>query len=188
MEAKPIENPREQELVRWYVMRAYKQEKKAEECLASEAGLPYFIAKKYVVREYHGVKSKHLVPVIPGMVFVHASRAAIVDFKRGCNMLQFVTWKTREGRIEYLWVPEGQMENFIRVAEQYDADTAYFRPDEIANLEAGARVRILGGELDGVCGVFMRVKGKRNKRLVVVLDGIMAAATEVQPELIEVIE
>lgn len=175
-------------MVRWYVMRAYKQEKKAEECLASDAGLPYFIAKKYVVREYHGVKSKHLVPVIPGMVFVHASRAAIVDFKRGCNMLQFVTWKTREGRIEYLWVPEGQMENFIRVAEQYDADTAFFRPDEILNLERGTRVRILGGPFNGVTGVFMRVQGKRSRRLVVTLDGIISAVTEVTPDLIEVIE
>ena len=41
--------------------------------------------------------------------------------------------------------------------------------------------------LDGVKGVFMRVKGKRNRRVVVMLEGIMGISAEVHPDLIEVI-
>ena len=172
--------------VRWYVMRAYKNEKKAEEALGAPGGLEFFIAKQYAVREYHGVKSKHLVPAIPGMVFVHAGHDQIVDFKqRGNNFLQFVTWKKSSGP-EYLTVPDSQMDNFIKVASRYDIETAYLRPDEV-DLSAGTRVRILGGPFNGVEGVFMRVSGKRNRRLLVQLEGITTLATEISPDLIEVI-
>lgn len=174
----------EYDIVRWYVMRAHKCEAKAEERLAA-ARLEFYIPKTYVVRIYHGRKTKRLVPVIPDMIFVKASHRQISDFKIANNYLQFVIWNKTDGQA-YLTVPEKQMQDFIRVSSNPEADTAYLRPDEI-NIKKGARVRILGGELDGIEGVFMKVKGKRNKRLVVMLDGVMAAATEVQPDLIEVI-
>ena len=54
----------EKRQVRWFVMRAYKNEKMAEDRLKDkEYGLEYFIPKHYAVRTYHGVKSKKLVPV-----------------------------------------------------------------------------------------------------------------------------
>jgi transcription antitermination factor NusG len=173
--------------IRWYVMRAYKAEKKAEEMLGGENGLEFFIAKQYAVREYHGVKGKHLVPAIPGMVFVHAGHDQIVDFKQhGGNFLQFVTRKTASGP-EYLKVPDAQMDNFIKVASRYDIETTYFKPEEV-DLEKGTRVRILGGPFNGVTGVFMRVQGKRARRLLVQLEGISTLATDISPDLIEVIE
>lgn len=73
--------------IRWFVMSAYKNEKKAEEKLSGKDGLEYFIPKCYAVRVYHGVKSKRLVPVIPNLVFVHASRKQITDFKKYHNFL-----------------------------------------------------------------------------------------------------
>lgn len=49
----------EKRQVRWFVMRAYKNEKMAEDRLKDkEYGLEYFIPKHYAVRTYHGVKSK----------------------------------------------------------------------------------------------------------------------------------
>ena len=71
-----IASPNTEELTtaRWFVMRAYKSEKRAEEKLKGKDGLEYFIPKYYAVRVYHGVKSKRLVPIIPNLVFVHASR------------------------------------------------------------------------------------------------------------------
>ena len=74
--------------VRWFVMRAYKSEKKAEEKLKGRDGLEYFIPKCYAVRIYHGVKSKRLVPVIPSLVFVHASTYRLRNLKSAitfCN-------------------------------------------------------------------------------------------------------
>ncbi len=169
----------------WYVMRAYKCEKKAEDILLGPDGLQHFIPKQYALRVYHGVKSKRLVPVIPSLVFVQATKEEIVDFKIIHNNLQFVMWEKTTGT-EHLIVPDEQMENFIKVASHYNESTTYYKPEEL-NIEKGTRVRIHGGEFDGVTGIYMQVKGKRNRRLVVVLEGIMAIAAEVQPDLVEVL-
>lgn len=171
--------------IRWFVMSAYKNEKKAEEKLSGKDGLEYFIPKCYAVRVYHGVKSKRLVPVIPNLVFVHASRKQITDFKKYHNFLQFVTREKSTG-LEYLVVPDEQMESFITIASQYEETTVYYKPEEI-DIRKGTRVCIHGGKLDGVKGVFMRVQGKRNHRVVVMLEGVMAVSAEVHPDLIEVI-
>ncbi len=170
---------------KWYVMRAYKCEKKAEDILGSERSLEYFIPKHYAVRVYHGVKSKRLVPVIPSLIFVHASQEQIVEFKKDHNFLQFIIWDKSSGP-EYLVVPDKQMEDFIRVASA-DADTTSFYGPEEINIEKGTRVCIHGGQLDGVTGTFMQVKGKRNRRLVVMLEGLIAVAAEVHPDLVEVL-
>ncbi|MBO4417823.1 MAG: UpxY family transcription antiterminator [Bacteroidales bacterium] len=175
-----------QDDVRWYVMRAHKSEKKAEERLAGNGEMGFYMPKRYVVRVFHGVKTKRLVPVIPEMVFLRASHRQIVDFKKTNNFLQFVIWNKSTGP-ECLTVPDAQMEDFIRVTSNPDADTLYLRPDEV-NIKEGSRVRILGGELDGMCGVFMKVKGKRNKRLVIMLDGLLAVAADVKPDLVQVID
>ena len=175
-----------QDCVRWYVMRAHKSEKKAEERLAENGEMEFYIPKRYVVRQIHGVKSKRLVPVIPEMVFLRASHRQIVDFKKTNNFLQFVIWNKITGP-EFLTVPDGQMEDFIRVTSNPDADTLYLRPEEV-NIKEGSRVRILGGDLDGMCGVFLKVQGRRNKRLVIMLDGLLAVAADVKPDLVQVID
>ncbi len=170
--------------VRWFVMRAYKSEQRAENLLSAE-GFEYFIPKHYVTRVYHGVKSKRLVPVIPSIVFVHAGHNKLVDFKKRHNFLQFAMWEKSTGQ-EYIIVPDDQMENFIKVASRKEEEVGFYKVEEI-NLSAGTHVRIHGGELDGVEGLFVRVQGKRNRRVVIILDGIMAVATEVHPDLIEVL-
>ena len=156
----------------WFVMRAYKSEGKAEEKLAGKDGLAYFIPKCYAIRVYHRVKSKRLVPAIPNLVFVHASRSQILNFKSTGS--------------EYIVVPDEQMDSFIKVASQYDENISYYRPSEI-NLQKGTRVRIHGGKFDGVKGIFMQVRGKRNRRIVIMLEGVIAVTAEVDPDLVEVI-
>ena len=78
------------------------------------------------------------------------------------------------------------MECYIMVSPQYGENISYYNPDEL-DLRKGCRVRIHGGKLNGVTGVFMQVQGKRNRRVVVLLEGVMAVAAEVHPDLIEVI-
>lgn len=176
---------KEIEVVRWFVMRAFKSEKKAEEKLEGKDGLEYFIPKCYAIRVYHGVKTKRLVPLIPNLIFVHASRSQILDFKRRYNFLQFAMWEKSTG-LEYIIVPDEQMENFIKVSSQYEENMSYYKPDEF-NLQQGSNVRIHGGKFDGVKGVFVQRLGKKKGRVIVVLEGIMAIAAEIHPDLIEVI-
>ncbi len=168
---------------KWFVMRAYKCESKAEEVLSAEGGLEYFLPKKPVIRTYHGRKSKRLVPAIPSLLFVHGSLEMIHQFKRINNFIQFVIWKKSDGQ-EYLTVPDSQMDSFIKVASSYE-DVLFSAPEDI-DIRKGSRVRIHGGRFDMAEGIFLQVRGKRNRRLVVLLDGIIAASVEVHPDLVEV--
>lgn len=169
----------------WFVMSAYKNEMKAEEKLRGKYGLEYFIPKYYAIRVYHGVKSKRLVPVIPNLVFVHATRKQIIEFKKNYNFLQFVTREKSSG-LEYIVVPDDEMDSFIKISSQHEESTVYYKPEEI-DIQKGTRVCIHGGKFDGVKGMFIRVKGKRNRRVVVMLEGVMAVSVEIHPDLIEVI-
>ena len=73
-------NTEEVTTARWFVMRAYKSEKRAEEKLKGKDGLEYFIPKCYAVRVYHGVKSKRLVPVIPiSYSYMPAARRSLIS-------------------------------------------------------------------------------------------------------------
>lgn len=175
---------------KWFVTRVYKNEKKAE-ILLKEAGLSFFIAKHYEIRTYHGKKYRVLVPVIPGIVFIYACRKEIQEFRLRFSYLplQYVMkgGRDRFGKNKYLIVPEKQMENFIKIAAQYKEEIVYYRPEEIA-LDKGVRIRVHGGVFDGVEGILAKVKGKRSKRVVVVIEEIAAVATtEITPDLIEVL-
>ena len=176
----------ERSTVRWYVMRAYKKERQAEEALSGPEGLEFFIPKRYALRTYHGHKQRQLVPAIPSLVFVHASRNDIQAFKLRHPLLQYIMWNKSTG-LEFLTVPDRQMAHFIRVAQQTEEDILYFQPDEI-QLHKGAHVRVHGGPFDGVEGILLKVKGHRRRRVVIQIDQVATiAAAEIEPDLIEVL-
>lgn len=165
-------------------MIAYKQEKAAEAVLSGASGLEHYIAKHYVVRSYHGKKQRKLVPSIPNVVFVHAVREEIVEFKKRHNFIKFAMEHTSSGK-SYLRVPDGQMQDFIRVSSAYGSDIRYYNPEEL-DAANGTRVRIHGGLFDGVRGTLVKVKGKRNKQVVVIIPQVVAVSVEVHPDLVEV--
>ncbi|MCD8237548.1 MAG: UpxY family transcription antiterminator [Prevotellaceae bacterium] len=172
---------------RWYAMRSYKNEKEAESMLSGKDGLPHFIPKKYAMRTYHGKKTLKLVPVIPSLIFVHASYRQIIAFKQSAyDHLQFIVMNW-EGANRYITIRDKEMKSFIRVCEQHSDDTRFYHPEDI-RVEKGTRVRVHGGALDNVEGIFVKVTGKRSKQLVVLLTGVMAVSTTVQPEYLEVLE
>jgi transcription antitermination factor NusG len=85
-------------------------------------------------------------------------------------------------------VPDDQMRQFIAVAGTYDEHLIFFSPDEV-NLRKGTKVRITGGDFEGYEGVFVKVKGERDRRVVISLQGVIAMAmATISPDLIEVIE
>ena len=64
----------------------------------------------------------------------------------------------------------------------------FFDPSEI-NLAKGTRVRVIGGEFEGYEGVFVKVKGARDRRVVIAIQGVMAVAmATIHPDLIQSIE
>lgn len=143
-----------------------------------------FIPMRYTLTLKNGRKVRELVPAVTNLIFVHATPTAIKEVKTKNRYLQYLIDSRSK---EKIIVPDSQMKCFIAVANIYHDKMVYLKPEEV-DLKKGTLVRILGGTFDGVEGVFMKVKGIRSKRVVVVLHGVAAVATaEIEPELIEII-
>lgn len=189
-----MENEQTKKVAQWYVMRAYKSEKTAEELLSGKHGLKHFIPKKQVLRTVNGRKVICMVPVIHSLIFVQATHQEVVDFKHYYyNDLQFVTWK-HDGVAGYLTVPKKQMESFIIVCKQREEEVHFYMPNEIngengiINIEKGKKVRVHGGPFDKVEGYFVKIAKKRNRQLVVIIPDLLVASAEVDPDFLEIIE
>ena len=166
-------------------MRAtYRRELEAMHLL-EKASLGCFIPMQYKISIRRGRKVRALVPVIRNLVFVHARPSEVQRFKSQIAYLQYIT-DTRSG--QKIIIPDHDMHRFIAVAGTYNDHLLYFQPEEL-NLSKGTKVRITGGDFEGQEGVFLKVKGARDRRVVVAIQGIIAVAmATIHPDLIEVIK
>ncbi len=181
------ESHSENEPIHWYVMSVYAHNmKKAEEALVRRNDLCYFIPKQYVLRTYHGQTRHELVPLISGLLFLYATYEQADEFQKSYPFIGFLKSHSGTGRHTMI-VPDVAMKEFMDVARHYEEDLIYYRPEEL-QLEKGTKVRIVGGVFDGAVGTMLKLKGKREKRLVVSLPGILAvAAAHISPEYIQII-
>lgn len=168
----------------WFAMGApYRNELKVEEMLRSHS-LETYLPRTRKVAVKNGCKAVCECPAVANLLFVHSSLNRINSVKQLIPRLQFKTFR-RQGNNELIVVPDEQMRDFIRVSSE-DVACRYLSPDEV-DIAKGTRVKIIGGRLDGVEGVFMKVSGRRNRRLVILVEGAVAIETEVSPDLIELL-
>ena len=173
----------------WYVLRAvFKSELRVRDALR-RAGFRAYVPMRWEIMVSGGRKLRRLVPAITEFVFVYSTAEAITDFKSRCR--DTVYWLTRPSlsgnrRYEKIVVPDKAMDDFIRLTQQRELSVTYFRPEEIP-LDKGDRIRIHGGVFDGVEGVMMKVKGKREKQLLVNIPDLAVAAVSIKPDVVELL-
>ena len=151
---------------------------------ARKNGLAAFVPLQYTVKTVRGQKQRALIPAITGMIFVKGTLDELKDYIQKSHYPIYLKKSTFSNKEDFLTVPTHAMEEFIAVTESHEEHVTYFRPEEIS-LQAGDRIRINGGLYDGREGVIIRIKGKRNKHLVVQIPGILIAAVELSPEIVE---
>ena len=151
---------------------------------ARKSGLASFVPLQYTVKKIRGQKQRALIPAITGMIFVKGTLDELKDYIQKSHYPIYLKKSTFSNKEDFLTVPTHAMEEFIAVTESHEEHVTYFRPEEIS-LQAGDKIRIKGGFYDGREGVIIRIKGKRNKHLVVQIPGILVAAVELSPEIVE---
>lgn len=154
---------------------------------ARRYGLEAFVPLTYEVKSRRGQKHRVLVPALSRLLFVKGTLNEVKDYIAQTHYVVYIQKSTFSNKEEYLTVSTKAMENFIATTENNEEHVTYFRPEEIS-LQEGDKIRIKGGLYDGREGVIMHIKGKRNKHLVVQIPGILIAAIEMQPEIIELAE
>lgn len=182
--ARRVTPPPEEEV--WFALSApYRREAKAQELLDSK-GIDNYVAMHYETVVRRGIKKRVRVPVIHNLVFAHCTRSTIDAVKKGVPYLQFHTTH-KDGKNVPIVVPDGQMEQFMKVCDTMDSDLHFFGPGEV-NLAKGTKVRILEGQFKGIEGTFVRVAGVRSRRVVVEVPLVVYVATAyVAPEDLEIL-
>ena len=154
---------------------------------ARRYGLDAFVPLKYEVKKVRGVERRVLVPAVTQIVLVRGTLEEVEDYIAHAHFVVFIRRSTYTNHKVYLTVTPQAMENFIAVTEMTERHVTYFRPEEIT-LREGDQIRIRGGLYDGREGIIMRIKGKRNKHLVVQIPGILIAAIELSQDMIDMVE
>ena len=171
----------------WFAMSApYRRELKAKEFLDKKSVECFVPMKQALIEKRNGVKSRQMVPAIHNIIFVHTTRERIRELKQGVNFLQYHTRPVAGKNIPII-VPDRQMQQFIAVTATANEEITYLRPEEL-DIRQGTKVRVHGGVFDGTEGYFVKVQGKRSRRVVILIEGITAVAlTEISTDFIEVI-
>lgn len=178
----------ETEPLLWYAMRATYGRNLAAKRMLDEAGVESYIPMHYVVTsDRRGRKVKNYVPVVKDLIFVHAGLSVINLIKADAEYLRNIYIPTGEGKKQIVVVPDEDMQNFMKVTSSMNEGLLFFSPDEI-NLSKGTRVRIHGGQFDGLEGTFIKVRGARDRRVVVDVAGVIVVATcTIKCDLVEVL-
>ena len=180
---------------RWFVLRVKWRHEDDVANLLEADGQRAFVAhtpkSKIDRRTGKEVVDRNAVAVSE-IVFVRASHRYLQEKINAFHVVKgwtiyFATDNCSSGGRRLLVVPDAQMERFIKIATHSDEDIKFFNAEELG-LSQGDIVRVHGGPFDGCEGEFVRLKGRRAKRVVVSLQGLMAVATaEIAPDYIEVI-
>ena len=171
--------PKEEGTV-WFAMSApYCRELKAK-ALLDEMGIENFVAMHWVKVE--GSRRRKLVPAIHNLIFVHAKKEKVQEY------IDNLVGTTEEGRNRPIVVPDWQMDQFIKVCDTLNDKLTFFDPEK-SQLLKGARVRISGGEFDGVTGTFLRSKGRSSHRVIVEIPLLATVVTATIPaDQLEIIQ
>lgn len=160
--------------MKWFAMRAtYGRNLMAQRLLDIHKIESFVPMRKRTTKVGRRIKTD-LIPVVRDLIFVLGVREEIQEVKGKIPYLHYIT-RPAEGRNLPVEVPTEQMQQFIAVCNEID-DTAEILAGEEAHFEVGERVRITEGAFKGCEGVLVKIEGKRSKRFVVAIDGIIAVS------------
>lgn len=159
---------------RWFAMRAtYGRNLMVQRLLDMQKIESFVPMRKRTVKNGRRIKTD-MVPVVRDLIFVLSERDIIQEIKGKIPYLHYIT-RPIEGRNIPIEVPKEQMQQFITVCNEID-EQAELLTEEMINFKVGEQVRITEGAFKGCEGRLTKIEGKRAKRFVVAIEGVIAVA------------
>ena len=161
-----------------------REEVKGEEYLRLRAllqrdGRTDFEDRRYLFDNPHIYKR---VPLIRSLMFIRCLDTEIrkLRFEIGERGFVYLRANGKDPAV----IPEREMDAFRLVADSFQEGILVFEDDAITRYREGARVRVKEGPFKGAEGYIKRIK--KDRRLVVAIEGVIAIATAyIPPELLE---
>lgn len=160
----------------WYaVYTAPRAEKKVRERFL-ERGIEHYLPIRIVESQWHDRVKKIEQPVINGYIFVYVSAEQMPDVLGTYGAIAFVRERSRP-----VPIPVAQMEVLKQMVDKSETEVEF----SVSDIPAGTPVRINSGNLCGMIGELVEVKGKH--KVLVRMDGLGCALTTVSNSCIEVL-
>lgn len=170
----------------WFVMRdltrsnakspAYKR--------LEDMGVKVFTPLVWKLCDKRGVRYREQVPYIHDLLFIFETRKKLDLIVGQIPTLQYRY--VRGAFCKPMTIRTADMERFIHAVE-LTSNPRYYTPAEITSEMIGRKVKIIGGPLDGYEGALQKVRGSKNRYLLVSLPSFLAVSVEVQPEFIQLL-
>ncbi|MBR5106374.1 MAG: UpxY family transcription antiterminator [Alistipes sp.] len=158
----------------WFAMRAtYGRNLMAQRALELDKIESFVPMRKRTVKVGRRIKTD-MIAVVRDLIFVLGDKEAIQEAKSRIPYLHYIV-RPVEGKNTPVEVPDEQMQQFIAVCNEMD-DKAELLSGEEAHFEVGERVEVVNGSFKGHQGLLVKIEGKRSKRFVVAIDGVIAVA------------
>ena len=158
----------------WFaVYTAPRAEKKVRERF-QQSGIEHYLPVQMVTRKWHDRLKKVEQPVLTGYIFVRILPEEASKVLMTYGAIAFVREQSRPAII-----PDSQIERLRQMVEISEEEIE-FTP---ADLDPGTPVRIVRGELVGLIGEMVEVKGKF--KVAVRLSGLGCALTTVSASCLE---
>lgn len=170
----------------WFVMRDLTRSN--AKCPAykriENMGIKIFTPMVWKLYNRQGTCLRKQVPYIHDLLFVFGTRKIIDSIVEQIPTLQYRY--LRGAFCQPMTVRRVDMERFIRAVELAN-NPRYYTPAEITSDMIGRRVKIIGGPLDGYEGFLQKIRGSKNKRLLVELPSYLTVSVEIQSEFIQLL-
>ncbi|MFI3315310.1 MAG: UpxY family transcription antiterminator [Rikenellaceae bacterium] len=168
----------------WYAMKTtYKRELKAKALLDAHQVENFIPMQRHIVVK-NGKKQLVCKPAINNLIFMRANGDVLQKMKSKADFIHNRLMKDGNSLIPII-IPDGDMNQFITLTNNSLDKIQYLDLSSVV-LSKGGRVRVIGGDFMGYEGVLMKIKGARDKRVVVSIEGVIAVAmATIDAELIE---
>lgn len=173
--------------IKWFVMRDLKRPnaKTPGYKQMAELGFEVYTPLQWKVCDKNGRRVRVQCPVIHDLLFIHGVKEEIENAIKNINTMQF-----RYQRGAYLCpmvVPDREMEMFLK-ASGAASDIKFCTPDEITPAMLGREVKVVGGAIDGVQGKIIKIRGSKNRHILIELPGLVSAVVKIASDLIEFVD
>ena len=165
---KPANSADQPAVLQWFAANTRpRQELKIKNKL-DELGVENFLPMKEQIRVLGGKKRKVLRPLVSRLLFLHCRKEVLFELLNE-HFLPLSYLRDLETK-QVLVIPDRQMRDFIFFVD-FARDSIQVLNDK---LKPGDRVRVVKGELAGLEGELIRIKG--HKRVVIRLQGLFSVA------------
>lgn len=167
---------------KWYVMKASNNRASIAKIELEKRSVVSFVPlEKKKRKNRNGEECLVTAPILPSWIFVKSDLPTIKKISKEIDYL-FLLYDRTIGEVdrgEPMVIPTCEMDEFITFVDGNSDKIAVVDHNEI-DLRKGEKVKITTGAFKDKTATFISVKGKRNKQIVVKIEGYIAVMATTQ--------